>query len=92
MSRACDDGKVWADSGEKDAAGGHVVLRKITPGLNGAVSVTNPDGRKVHFVVLSPAETRQFVAHPCCGVANGSAASLARHCFGPNYCFSHGPD
>jgi hypothetical protein len=60
MSLACDDGKVRADSGEKDAAGGHVVLRKITPGLNGAVSVTNPDGRKVHFVVLSPAETRQF--------------------------------
>ena len=36
------------------------MLRKITPGLNDAASVTHPGGRKVHFVVLSPAETRQF--------------------------------
>ncbi|MCX6877597.1 MAG: beta-galactosidase [Verrucomicrobia bacterium] len=60
MSFACDDAKVQAASGVKIAAAGHVVVRKITPGSAAAVSVTKPDGRKVHFVVLAPAQTRQF--------------------------------
>ena len=67
LSLTADPSAVTVDAAQKINVTGHNVIEQITPGTSRALRVATANGGSVNFVVLSPAQAREFYRLPYAG-------------------------